>query len=56
MFNVRSFETKIQVFEFDHQQEMNVFEFVQCLKNEVQVQLMFDKMMFNPSLVSDQSK
>ena len=33
-FDVRSFEAKNRVFEFDHQQ-MNMFEFVQCSKNDV---------------------
>ena len=30
-FDVRSFEAKNRVFEFDHQQ-MNTFEFVRCSK------------------------
>ena len=41
MFDVNSFEAKIQVFEIDHQL-MNMFEFVRCLKNDVQVRTMFD--------------
>ena len=49
-FDVRSFEAKNRVFEFDHQQ-MNMFEFVRCSKNVVQVPSMFDKMVFDPSLV-----
>ena len=48
-FDVRSFEVKNRVFEFDHQQ-MNIFEFVRCSKNDVRVQSMFDKMVFDPSL------
>ena len=48
-FDVRSFEAKNRVFEFDHQQ-MNMFEFVRCSKNDVQVRSMFDKMVFDPSL------
>ena len=31
MFDVRSFEAKNRVFEFDYQ-KMNMFEFVQCSK------------------------
>ena len=50
MFDVCSFEAKIQVFEFDHQYYMKTFEFVRCLKNDVQVSSMFDKMVFDPSL------
>ena len=49
-FDVRSFEAKNRVFEFDHQQ-MNMFEFVRCSKNDVGVRSMFDKMVFDPSLV-----
>ena len=49
-FDVRSFEAKNRVFEFDHQQ-MNTFEFVRCSKNDVRVRSMFDKMVFDPSLV-----
>ena len=49
MFDVRSFEAKNKVFEFDHQQT-NTFEFVRCSKNDVQVRSMFDKMVFDPSL------
>ena len=49
-FDVRSFEAKNRVFEFDHQQ-MNMFEFVRCSKNDVRVRSMFDKMVFDPSLV-----
>ena len=48
-FDVRSFEAKNRVFEFDHQQ-MNMFEFVRCSKNDVRVRSMFDKMVFDPSL------
>ena len=50
-FDVRSFEAKNRVFEFDHQQ-MNMFEFVRCSKNDVRVRSMFDKMVFDPSLAS----
>ena len=50
MFDVRSFEAKIQVFEFDHQR-INTFEFVRCSKNDVRVRSMFDKMVFDPSLL-----
>ena len=49
-FDVRSFEAKNRVFEFDHQQ-MNTFEFIHCSKNDVQVRSMFDKMVFDPSLL-----
>ena len=35
-FDVRSFEAKDRVFEFNDQQ-MNMFEFVQCSKNDVRV-------------------
>ena len=49
-FDVRLFEAKIQVLEFDHQQ-MKMFEFIQCSKNDVRVQSMFNKMVFDPSLV-----
>ena len=41
MFDVSSFEAKIQVFEIDHKL-MNMFEFVGCLKNDVEVHMMFD--------------
>ena len=50
MFEVRSFEAKNRVFEFN-EKNMNMFEFVQCSKNDVRVRSMFDKMMFDPSLV-----
>ena len=43
-FDVRSFEAKNRVFEFDHQQ-MNMFEFVQCSKNDVLVGWMFKKLL-----------
>ena len=36
MFDIRSFEAKNKLFEFDHQQ-MNMFEFVRCSKNDVRV-------------------
>ena len=49
-FDVRSFEAKNRVFEFDHQQ-MNTFKFVRCSKNDVRVRSMFDKMVFDPSLM-----
>ena len=48
-FDVRSFEAKNRVFECDYQQ-MNMFEFVRCSKNDVRVRSMFDKMVFDPSL------
>ena len=48
-FDVRSFEAKNRVFEFNHQQ-MNTFEFVRCSKNDIRVRSMFDKMVFDPSL------
>ena len=34
MFEVRSFEAKNRVFEFN-EKKMNMFEFVQCSKNDV---------------------
>ena len=49
-FDVRSFEAKNRVFELDRQQ-MNTFEFVQCSKNDVRACSMFDKMVFDPSLL-----
>ena len=49
MFDVRLVEAKIQVFEFNHQY-MDTFEFVQCSKIYVRVRLMFDEMVFDPSL------
>ena len=49
-FDVQPFEAKNRVFEFDHQQ-MNTFEFVRCSKNDVRVRSMFDKMVFDPSLL-----
>ena len=49
MFDVRSFEAKVRVFEFDYQ-EINTFKFVRCSKNDVRVRSMFDKMVFDPSL------
>ena len=54
-FDVRSFEAKNRVFEFDHQQ-MNMFEFVRCSKNDVRVRSMFDKMVFDPSLNESNKK
>ena len=54
-FDVRSFEAKNRVFQFHHQQ-MNTLEFVRCLKNYVRVGSMFDKMMFDTSLVISQFK
>ena len=51
-FDVRSFEAKNWVFEFNHQQ-MNTFEFVRCSKTDVRVRSMFDKMVFDPSLLRD---
>ena len=41
------------VFEFDHQQ-INAFEFVRCSKNNFRVRSMFDKMVFDPSLITGQ--
>ena len=52
-FDVRSFEAKNR--EFDHQQ-MNTYEFVWCLKNYVQVRSMFDKIVFDTSLIFCVSK
>ena len=49
-FDVRSFEAKNRVFEFDHQY-MNMFEFVQCSKNDVRVRSMYIKMVFDLSLI-----
>ena len=49
-FDVRSFEAKNRVFMFDRQQ-INTFEFVRCSKNDVQVRSMFDKTVFDPSLL-----
>ena len=40
---------KNRVFEFN-EKKMNMFEFVQCSKNDVRVRSMFDKMVFDPSL------
>ena len=54
-FDVRSFEAKNRVFEFDHQQ-MNTFEFVRCSKNDVRVRSMFDEMVFDPSLLASSLK
>ena len=48
-FDLRSFKAKNRVFQFDHQQ-MNMFEFVRCSKNDVRVRSMFDKMVFDTSL------
>ena len=48
-FDVLSFEAKNGMFEFDRQ-FMNVFEFVQCLKNKVATCSIFDKMVFDPLL------
>ena len=48
-FDVRSFEAKNRVFEFNYH-KMNTFEFVRCSKNEVHVHFMFNKMVFDPSL------
>ena len=54
-FDVRSFEAKNRMFEFDRQQ-MNTFEFVRCSKNDVRVRSMFEKMVFDPSLVEGPCK
>ena len=51
-FDVRLFEAKNRVFEFDYQ-KMNMFEFVQCSKIGLRVRSMFDKMVFYTSLVFD---
>ena len=48
--DVRSFKAKNRVFEFDDQQ-MNMFKFVRCSKNDVRVRSMFDKKVFDTSLV-----
>ena len=45
-FDVRSFEAKNRVFEFDHQQ-MNILEFLRCSKNDVRVRSMFDNMVLS---------
>ena len=50
MFDVRSFEPKNRVLEFDYQ-KMNMFMSVQCSKNDVQVRLIFDKMVFDLLLI-----
>ena len=52
MFQVRLFEAKNRVFEFDHQL-MNALQFTQCSKNDVRDRSMFDKMVFvfDPSLM-----
>ena len=50
MLDVRSFEAKNMVFEFDHQL-MNNFEFVRCSKNDVRVPSMFNRMALDPSLL-----
>ena len=47
-FDVRSFEAKNRVFEFDHQ-HMNMFEFVRCLKNDVRVSLLSDLIKYSKS-------
>ena len=49
-FKVCSFEAKNRVFEFDHQL-INTFESVLCSKNDVRDHSMFNKMVFNPSLI-----
>ena len=46
MFDVRSFEAKIKVFEFNYQY-VNTFEFVWWSKNDVPVWSMFDEMVFD---------
>ena len=51
-FDVRSFKAKNRVFKFDYQ-KMNKFKSVQCSKNDVQVRSIFDKMLFDPSLVAN---
>ena len=43
------------MFEFDRQQ-MNTFKFVGCLKNDVRVCSMFNKMVFDPSLEISQNQ
>ena len=50
-FDVRSFKAKNRLFKLDCQQ-MNTFEFVRCSKNDVRVRLMFDKMVFDTSLLT----
>ena len=49
MFDVLSFEAKSQ-FESDYQL-MKMFESVRCSKNDVRVRSMFNKMVFDPSLI-----
>ena len=49
MFDVRSFEAKSQ-FESDYQL-MKMFESVRCSKIDVRVCSMFNKMVFDPSLI-----
>ena len=48
-FDVGSFKAKNRVSEFNHQQ-MNMFKFVRCSKNDVRVRSMFEKTVFDPSL------
>ena len=48
MFEVHAFEAKNRVFEFDSE-----FEFVRCSKNDVRVRSIFDKTVFDPSLVKN---
>ena len=55
MFDVHSFVAKNWGFEFDHQYT-NTFEFVRSSKNNVRVHSMLDKMVFDPSLFSYNSK
>ena len=50
MFDDRSLEAKIQAFKFDHQY-MNKFDFVRCSGSDAWVLSMFDKMVFDPSLL-----
>ena len=50
MFDVRSIEAKNRVLEFNYQ-NMNMFEYIQCSKNDVLVSSMFDKMVFDSTLV-----
>ena len=50
MFNICSFKAKNTVLEFERQQ-MNMFESLQCSNNDVRIHLMFDKTLFDSSLL-----
>ena len=51
MFDIRSFEAKNRVFEFDHLL-MNTYKFFQCSKNDVRVHSIFDKWCSTNSKIS----